>query len=1112
MSLTPCSSWMFAPPNGHNHRFNGFHRGLQTLKTVPIEVCSPGTQLKQGVNESIAQEHWNAHWPYLLALAIAAMLTLSPSTSAADSQAANPKTPQVPTIEETSRADFIGSERARQTVLSFPSRGARSDFSIPPKTPQQTVESFKLMDGLKAEAILHEPEVTQPLFLNFDERGRMWVVQFIQYPYPAGLKIVDFDDQFHAVYNKVPPAPPNHDRGADRITIHEDANGDGRYDTYKVFVEGLNMATSVERGRGGVWVLTPPYLIFYPDKNNDDAPDGPPTVHLAGFGLEDTHSAANSLRWGPDGWLYGGQGSGVSATIKRPGLDDNKPGLYFKGQVIWRYHPDHRIFELFSEGGGNTFGLEFDAEGRAFSGINGNNHRGFYFLQGAYYSKNFGEHGYLTNPYAFGYFSPMSHDKPSPRFSHTFVIYEAHTLGDRFAGKIIAPVPLHNQVVLSELISSGSGYSTRDLGVWLESSDRWFRPVDIKVGPDGAIYIADWYDTRLTHMDPRDTWDRQHGRIYRITSSSARPFGHTSEPHRPFDLSKSSSAELVDLLAHSDKWVRQAVLRLLADRRDASVIPALQKRVAQIDNPRALDALWALHAVGGFTRQAALDAMKHPRPSIRMWAVRLSGDAKQPVGSEIATKLAALARNEPNVQVRSQLASTAKRLPGDEALPVIFELAKRSEDAQDPQMPLLVWWALEDKAISHRQQIVATLRDPQLWSAGLLRHHLLPRLARRYASYLSPENQEALAALLRSAPNGDARSLVMQGLNEALKGRGVDKLAASLDEALNQPSASSELDTEQLALGLRRGESRALTQALGAITRENPAREPDRIRLIELLGDTSREEAVPALLGLLRQSQSAAVRSAALNALGRFSSGDIADELLTVWSELDTPLRRQAVAVLCSRKSWTKRFLGAVGGSGTISKQDVPDEAVDRIRLMGDAELRAMTDRFFGKVQRATSEEKQKQINALATTLQKSLRGDAKSGKAHFAQRCSACHKLFGEGGDIGPDLTGSERTNLDNMLLSIVDPNAGIREGYTLFQILTTDERDLIGFITDRDGNELKLRDPVGRTITIALNQIQKQQALSSSMMPEGLLDDLTDQQLRDLFAYLTARQPPPR
>ncbi len=227
-------------------------------------------------------------------------------------------------------------------------------------------ERFTTPDDLALDLVLSEPIVRQPVFINFDERGRLWVVQYLQYPAPAGLKVVSRDNYWRAAYDKVPLAPPNHERGDDKITIHEDTDGDGVFDDHKTFLDGLNIVTAVARGRGGVWVLNPPYLLFYPDKDNDDVPDGDPEVQLSGFGLEDTHSVVNSLCWGPDGWLYAAQGSTVSGHVLRPGLD--KQPVHSMGQLIWRYHPEQRRYEIFAEGGGNAFGVEIDAQGRDILG------------------------------------------------------------------------------------------------------------------------------------------------------------------------------------------------------------------------------------------------------------------------------------------------------------------------------------------------------------------------------------------------------------------------------------------------------------------------------------------------------------------------------------------------------------------------------------------------------------------------------------------------------------------------------------------------------------------------------------------------------------------------
>ena len=248
------------------------------------------------------------------------------------------------------KQDLAGSEEVEKFILSFEGKGAIGDDSSP--TPAaEAVKQFKLADGLAIDLIASEPDVAQPLYMSFDDRGRMWVVQYLQYPFPAGLKVVRYDQYLRAVFDKVPEPPPRGTPGADKITVFEDTNGDGLYDRHKDVITGLNIATSALTGRGGIWVLNAPYLLFYPDANGDDVPDGDPEVHLSGFGLEDTHSVCNSLAWGPDGWLYGANGSTTTGRISSAASKD----VAFMGQCMWRYHPVTKIFEVFAEGGGNTF-------------------------------------------------------------------------------------------------------------------------------------------------------------------------------------------------------------------------------------------------------------------------------------------------------------------------------------------------------------------------------------------------------------------------------------------------------------------------------------------------------------------------------------------------------------------------------------------------------------------------------------------------------------------------------------------------------------------------------------------------------------------------------------
>ena len=270
-----------------------------------------------------------------------------------------------------------------------------------------------------------------------------------------------------------------------------------------------------------MWVLNPPYLLFYPDRNNDDVPDGDPEVHLQGFGLEDTHSVVNSLQWGPDGWLYAAQGSTVTGHVTRPGLDAGKEPVHSMGQLIWRYHPETRRYEVFAEGGGNAFGVEIDAKGRIYSGHNGGDTRGFHYVQGGYFQKGFNKHGPLSNPYSFGYFPAMKHNRV-PRFTHTFVIYEADALPEQYRGLLFGVAPLLNHVVMSQVRPDGSSVQTQDVGLAVSTDDPWFRPVDIKLGPDGALYIADWYDRQINHYRNHEGQiDPGNGRIYRLKARSA---------------------------------------------------------------------------------------------------------------------------------------------------------------------------------------------------------------------------------------------------------------------------------------------------------------------------------------------------------------------------------------------------------------------------------------------------------------------------------------------------------------------------------------------------------------------------------------------------------------
>ncbi|MEN9733171.1 MAG: hypothetical protein RLZ45_1166, partial [Verrucomicrobiota bacterium] len=979
-----------------------------------------------------------------------------------------------------------------------------------PLPPAEAAQRFQVADDLVWEQVLSEPDISQPVFLNFDERGRMWVVEYRQYPAPAGLTLVSRDSVWRAVYDAVPRPPPHHVRGADRISIHEDADGDGTFERHKVFVDGLNIATSVERGRGGVWVLNPPYLLFYPDADQDDIPDRDPEVRLSGFGLEDTHSVANSLRWGPDGWLYGAQGSTVTANILVHGPDGkplNAKPLYSQGQNIWRYHPGQRIYEVFSEGGGNAFGCEIDSAGRVFSGHNGGDTRGFHYQQGAYLQKGFEKHGPLSNPYAFGYFPamPMASE---PRFTHNFVIYDHGALPPRYTGRLLGVEPLQGRIVESEILPDRSSFKTLDVARPVLSDDRWFRPVDIKVGPDGAVYVCDWYDRQVNHYRNHEGQiDVSNGRIYRMRSK-------TGPRVRPEALATLSHADLIQRLGHTNRWVRQTALRLIADRPDPSRIPALSKALAAARGPRAVDLLWALVLEGGGTEAEALQDLAHPEPLVRLWTARRLGDGRS-ASPGLVQRLVELAVSDPDLEVRNQLASTARRLPAPDAAAILRALCGRDLDVDDNRQPLLIWWALETLCTSSPETVLGLYSDPTFWNHPIVQRHLLDRTARRWAQAGSRRELLFCAALFERSPSVESSRRLMQGFEAAFRGRPLAGLPNELVQAMGRHEVGSP------AFAVRRGDPAAIRRALATVADETAPRS-ERLDFLGVLSEVPVPGAVPALTRAYRgAAKDDALRQAALMAMQPYDDPAIASVILGAWPALGPAARTTAQTVLSSRAGWSRALVDEVQPrpAGAAPSQVKPDSislgTVRRLRQHDDAELRSRVAALWPETRTPTTREMEDLIRKRAAIV-RSGSGDPYHGRTLFQSTCAGCHRLFGQGGEVGPDLTVHDRTDLDSMLLSIVNPGAEIREGYEQIHLETRDGRLLSGFLVEKDDQTLVLRTLDNQAVTVRVADIQEQDRPAASLMPEGLLDGFKDQDIRDLFAYLRSTQPlvgePPR
>ena len=967
--------------------------------------------------------------------------------------------------------------------------------------PEEAVRRMSVAEGMGVRLVASEPLVRQPVAIEFDDRGRLWVIQYLQYPNPEGLARVEVDRYSRTKYDRLPQPPPEGPRGADRITILEDTDGDGQMDRSHDFVDGLNLATGLAFGHGGVFVLNVPYLLFYPDRDRDDVPDSDPQVLLSGFGMEDAHSVANSLTFGPDGWLYGCQGSTVTANIR---------GIEFQ-QGVWRYHPKTQEFELFCEGGGNAWGLDFDGRGRLLYSTNYGGYVLVHGVQGGYFVKSFAKHGGLHNPHAYGYFEHAPHQNfQGGHVTVGGIVYQGDAFPETFRGKYIAGDLLGHGVYWHHVEPLGSTLQTAHGGRLLAANDNWFAPTDVTLGPDGAVYVADWHDARTAHPDPDADWDRSNGRIYRIA-----PQGTPAA--QPIDFAKLDAQQLLELHRHRSQWYVRRARQELVRRSDRSLTKSLrQTAITSEDESAALEALWSLHAVGGFDDPVAAKLMASPHAAVRAWAVRLLGDSRA-VSDELAQRLDDLAESEPAVEVRQQLACAAARLPGRQAMPIINANIIRDVDNGDPYLPMLWWWAVERHSVSTREEVLKRFTRPTLWKSHLGRNTLLPRLVRRYTAEATPAGWDAVVRLLDAAPNQTSRDAlwpaILLGWQEQT-GKAADQFRRQV--APNHPlsavvlaaweSKPANATLLQLAIALGHQEP---TEAAKQTALDNGQPPDRRVAALQALGETHDASLVEPLLDLVAADGPVTVRSEALRLLSRFDDAAIAQRLVQLLqSPAYASLHSQIRDMLLSRSDSARLWLTAVD-RGEISAAATPLEQVRRVALLGDSQLDALVTKHWGKLRAATPGELLAEVRRLNNDLRAGS-GDAVAGRGIFQKHCAACHTLFGEGTKLGPDLTSANRQDRDFLLISLVDPSSVIRKEHVSVVIQTVDGRVLTGLPLARDDSVMELQDAKNNRITISVAEIESVQESAVSLMPTDLYRQLTPQQLRDLFSYLQLEAPP--
>jgi putative heme-binding domain-containing protein len=956
----------------------------------------------------------------------------------------------------------------------------------PALSPSEAIRAMTVPEGFTVERVASEPDLVNPVAMTFDERGRIWVTESLEYPRRG--------------------AGP----GRDRIKVLEDTDGDGVADRFTIFAEGLNIPSGIAVGHGGVWVANAPDILFYPDADRDAKPDGPPQVVVTGFGREDTHELPNSLTWGPDGWLYGWNGVFNPSAV----ADPKWKHTYRFTCAIFRIHPRTREFNLFCEGTSNPWGIAFNENGDAFASACVIDHL-WYLAESAYYVRQGGP--YPPHTYPMGSIVDHKHQKAAYCGIHYFdsPAYPPEYRGKLFMGNIHG-----NCVNVDALKRSGASYRGEAAPDFLSANDAWFMPVSQKTGPDGCLYILDWYDRYHCYQDAnRDPAgiDRLKGRLYRVR--------YKDTPRRAgFDLARSSDDELIALLGSPNVYDRDIAQRLLAERlwdprspRDELRKP-LEAVILDASRPRTqrLHALWAV--LGGSERlrgefQARL--LTDPDATIRAYGVRAGGNqqiAEVPVSATLDGML-----SDPSPDVRLQLAIALPKMRFAESVAPLLAILKAS--AGDSLIEHVVWQNL-------KRQLgpVEIARLVEL--AGEVGAEHSPALATLWPRVieLAATNRDVtgttLAGLLRFGlaiqDGDDARRPMLHALARHVRegrvaGRRLELLRKDLAEHIRDRlgDAADGLHTEYLDLAASWRDPEAL-QRLRERLGDPDAPRGSRLDALELLaisGDAGLLDVVAEILGG-NERHPAPFRAGVIDRLGVVDHPRVAEIVLGVYPGLEPDLRPRAVALLAERPAWGKRLIEAVEAK-VVSPSEVSVNQLRRLLASKDPEITGGVKAIWGTIRDGRNPRRELIVGQMRNFLRKTP-GDPMAGRDVFKKLCAQCHKIYGEGQEVGPDITLNGRNDYEQLISNVFDPNLVIGPAYHATTIATADGRVLTGLLVEEGDEEVVIRLQGGQQEVIPVGQVDERKTAEISLMPEDVEKQLRPQEIADLFAFLALDRPP--
>jgi len=981
--------------------------------------------------------------------------------------------------------------RVHDQMPAVPKRANTADaFLHAGLSPEAAAKAMTVPSGFKVTLFAGEPDVHQPIAFAIDDRGRLWVAEAYSYP----IRVPD-------------------DQARDQILIFEDEDGDGKFDKRKVFADKLNLVSGIELGYGGVYVGAAPYLMFIPDKNGDDKPDGPPEILLDGWGWQDSHETLNTFTWGPDGWLYGTHGVFTHSKVGKPGTPDKDRTPINAG--VWRYHPINRKFEVFAQGTSNPWGIAFDPHGQLFETACVIPHL-YHVIQGARYERQAGSH---FNPYTYEdiktiadhrhYLGATPHggngkssDAGGGHAHSGAMIYQGGAWPEEYAGSLFMNNIHGARLNRDTLEPRGSGFIGHHAPDFLLANDSWSQIINMKYGPDGQVYFIDWYDRQQCHHNGVNVHDRSNGRIFKLSHGDPKP----GTP----DLAKLPSPRLVALMDVSNEWYASHALRILHERGlDLAASPNAMRGYLASQSPiLRLRLLWALHAISGIDLLSAKKMLMDFDENIRAWMIRLAFEdaletdlepvkaVKKQVRAHVLDVMPRLAGTDPSPVVRLSLASTLQRVEPDQRWATLEALLTHSEDNDDHNLPLMDWYAFEPLAAIDPARALKLAQGSKVAK-------IFPFTVRRVAAIGTDQALDHLIGALGQAEGSTVRRTILVGINEALKGRRSVAKPGAWPEVFAKlvTDPDPEVRSQSTALALTFGDASALPVFRAVVNdpKANPSLRRDALAALLKVRDA---ELVPSLQALLNDPS---MRAQALRALASFDDPKTPGSILKVYPSLAPSDRRDALNTLAARVSYARALLSAVGEK-RVPPADLSADLIRQLKNHKDREIDDAIGRVWGSARETPSD----RIKVITETKAKLLTKpgqapDVNLGRSVFARTCQQCHVLFGVGGNVGPELTGSNRGDLDYLLTNVYDPSALIGKDYLAHVVATKDGRVLTGIIRGEDKDAITLVT-ANETLTIPKPEVEDRKPSEQSMMPEGLWATLNDHEIRSLVAYLAS------